>query len=334
MTSIGLKEQRRRDFTAVGIALILHLFIAGAFILSGILFFNDVEEYRGPVLVKLGRADAPEEEAEALPVSPVETVESPESTISEPVEKAEERESGAPEETVKPETADNESTVESPVSEEESGDSGQAAESAEASEGESGVEAVDAPPAAVEDPVTITHGREEGNAYETTYESEPGLVGRNVWIPIYLYMPLPQYIDLGIVDSMKSDSELDNRPGTRTAESKRVALRSYYSIETAEGLYLKEEPDPDLRPQVWSLLEDGGYSIRDAEYKAGRRLRPVVITFTIVNEDDRNALRDVTVTRSSGYGDIDEAVVYGFMKAQFYNSAEIPVKGRFTYRFD
>ena len=38
----------------------------GIFLLSQLLFFRDVEEYTGPVLVKLGRSDAPDKDIEKL----------------------------------------------------------------------------------------------------------------------------------------------------------------------------------------------------------------------------------------------------------------------------
>jgi len=44
-------------------------------------------------------------------------------------------------------------------------------------------------------------------------------------------------------------------------------------------------------------------------------------------------LEDVLLESSSGYSDIDTAVLYGFRKAEFSNSGSDSVSGRFTYRF-
>ena len=333
MSSNAFKEQRKRDLTAIIIAVALHLFVIGLMLLSNLLFYRDVEEYRGPVLVKLGRVNAPDEETDTLPVAPISTVEEESSVVEDTSESLEEIKTGNPEETVQIDESQNESAIERPVSDDENGDRGDSDTSSQETNPESSAVNEETSTTDAEELVTVTKGSEEGNAYETTYEATPGLVGRNLWIPIYMYMPLPQYVDKRIFDSIKSDEQLSNRPGTRTAESKVEFLLTYYKPEGDE-YYLFNPPDEDLRPQIWSILEDGAYELQYAEYKDGKNLRPVILTFTVNTNDEGTEIVDIQVNRSSGYGDIDDAVVYGFLKASFYNSSDIPVKGRFTYRFE
>jgi hypothetical protein len=98
---------------------------------------------------------------------------------------------------------------------------------------------------------------------------------------------------------------------------------------------LKGQKQPDLtsRPQIWSLLAEGGLDLKDSKYKP-MGLKPLIITFMVDVGEKETTLSNIQITRSSGNGEIDEAVIYGFQQAVFSNSANIPVKGRFTYRFD
>lgn len=333
MLSIALKEQRKRDLTALAVAIMIHLIIIGGILLSNFLFFSDLEEYRGPVLVKLGRADAPDVQTDTMPKAPESTEEEPASAVEEKPEVVEEVQKGIPRETVKTDESQNENAVERPISQEETGDRGDADTSSEKNTAESSTANDEGSPAEVEETVTVTKGSEEGNAFETTYESTPGLVGRNIWLPIYWYMPLPQYISTAIFEGIKSDEQLPDKPGKQTVKSKQNIFLQYYVL-TGDEYYLKNPPDIEYRPQVWSVLEDGSYDVKNAEYKIGKTLRPVVLTFTVSTSEVNNAISDVKISRSSGYGELDDAVKYGFLKASFYNSTDIPVKGRFTYRFD
>ena len=333
MISVAHKEQRKRDLTALAVAIAIHLFILGGFLLSHFLFFEDVEEYRGPVLVKLGRADAPDEVTDTMPKAPESTEEEQSSTTEDNIESTtEEIKTGDPQETVQVDEKQSENAVERPVSDEENGDSGDSQISSEESSNESRPVNQESSTEEAEEVVTVTQGSEEGNAFETTYEATPGLVGRNIWYPIYLYMPLPQYVDKKIFDSIKADRQWAQRPGSRSVESKEAAFLSYYKL-TDDGYYLNNPIHPDERPYIWSILEDGDYDLENAEYKEGKSLRPVVLTFTVSTGESDNPISDVNVSRTSGYGDIDDAVKYGFLKASFYNSSDIAVKGRFTYRF-
>ncbi|MBI9098864.1 MAG: hypothetical protein JEY91_10335 [Spirochaetaceae bacterium] len=332
MFSVAIKEQRKRDLAAISIALLIHLLILGAFFLSGLIFFNDVEEYRGPVLVKLGRADAPDEVTDTMPKVPESTEEEQSNTVEESPESTDEVKTGNPQETIKPDESKNENAVEMPVSEEETGDRGKSETSSEESQTESSTVNEETSTTEAEEPVTVTKGSEEGNAWETTYEASPGIVGRSFGDEIYQYMPIPQFVEKAVFDSIKDDPDLINR----TADKKRSILFRYYDLFGDEYL-LKDQIQPqyDERPQIWSILAEGGYNLKDPEYKqVVPSLRPLIITFTVGIGSEETFLNNVQVYKSSGNSEVDEAVIYGFQKAIFSNSSDTPVKGRFTYRFE
>jgi len=321
MSIKGDKEQHKRDLIAIGSALLIHILIAGGFIISHFVLFNDVEEYRGPVLVKLGRADAPDEVTDKQPALPANGENKEIVSENNDPEKTEEIKSGDPVESVKIDETDSQKAVDSVVSEKETGDLGDSDTSAEKTSESSNSATENVSEIEAEEIISITKGSEEGNAYETTYEASPGLVGRNWWIPIYMYMPLPQYIKKNVINSVKGDDEIADKPGSRTAEYKKDFLKNYYKL-IGDEYYLYNIPAKEERPQIWSILEDGNYNIKNAEYKKGRNLRDVTITFTISAVENEAMIEDAQINRSSGYGEIDEAVLYGFLKASFYNSAE------------
>jgi len=330
MSSVADKEQAKRDLSAIGIALLIHLIIGGVFVASHFLFIKDIEEYRGPVLVKLGRVDAPDMETDTLPVAPISSEEEQSSTVEESSENTEKIQSGNPRDTVKPDDSNSEAAVERPVSEDENGDRGDSDTSSEENSSESSTTNEETSTVEAEKLVTVTEGTEEGNAYETTYEASPGTVGRSFGNAIYLYMPVPQFVRIDVFDSIKDDPNLLSR----TAEKKRGVLFEYYDLFGEEYILKGQmQPDFDERPQIWSILSEGGYDLKNAEYKE-MGLNPLVITFTVDVGDRETSLSNVQIDRSSSIPTIDKAVIYGFQQAVFSNSSDIPVKGRFTYRFD
>ncbi|MBB6482241.1 hypothetical protein [Spirochaeta isovalerica] len=328
--SVAVKEQRKRDFSAIGIALLIHLIVVGAYLVSDYLFIEDLVDYSGPVLIKLGRADAPEEVTDSLPAAPVENIDEPDVTTEQPVETAEERKSGTVEETVKPEERESETAREIPVAEKEAGDEGQAEQSSESRTGESGPAVADAPPAEVEKVVDVTSGKEEGNSFETTFDATPGLVSRSFGAPIYFYLPLPPVISSSVFDSLKDDPVLS----TRTAEKKKGILNQYFALSDGD-YYRTKQPPPQYRPELWAILAEGGYDIgvyKSVDYNLkGKR---VVFTFVVEDREGMTVLSNVRFTDRTGFAEIDEAVFYGFQQATFSNSSETPIKGRFTYRFE
>jgi hypothetical protein len=331
MSSIAIKEQRKRDLTAITIAVLIHLLIIGGFFLSHLLFFQDIVEYRGPVLVKLGRADAPEELTDTMPKAPESTEDEQSSTVEETVEIEEEVQKGNPQETVSPDDKQSENAVERPVSDEENGDRGDAESSSEENNTESSPVNEETSTVESDEVVTVTEGSEEGNSWETTFEASEGTVARSFGNAIYLYMPLPQFVEEQVFENIKDDVNLISR----TAEKKRRILSEYYELFDNQYL-LKDQRQPHFseRPQIWSILAEGGYDLQNPEYKlVAPPLRDLIITFTVDTGDDQTNLSNIQVYRSSGPSEIDEAVIYGFQQAFFSNSSDVPVKGRFTYRF-
>ncbi len=317
MTPYQISWQKKRTRDSILAAVLLHLLLIGGMLLFGLLFRENLEEFSGPVLVKLGEpegADLP------LPPEPVDQESIPEETQPEPLDTPEEapvpEETSIPEEVPRtlPETQ-NAAEQQTPV------DSAETAPVQPVSPPQT-VEAPAAP-----EPVKI-QGSDAGNAYETVLATDEGRVGRNLWIPISLYMPLPVNIESSVIDNIRGDSL--NTP----EDYKRLLLRYYTEDPVRDGVYLLESnvslPE---RPTIWNLLENQtDYDVSQAEYKTGRTLNPVVLTFTVNPETNR--LEDVELDRTSGYGEIDEAVLYGFQASQYYNSTDRKIKGRFTYRFN
>ncbi|MDA3808911.1 MAG: hypothetical protein PF518_01145 [Spirochaetaceae bacterium] len=331
MSSIAEKEQTKRDLKSIGIALLIHLIIFGVFIGYSFLFSTDVDEYRGPVLVKLGRSNAPDIVTEKLPVMPESTEEQQSSTVESPGETTEEIKSGDPQETVKVDVSESDSAIARPVSDKESGDRGTSETSTKESSATSSSANSEIISKPADEMIIVSKGVEDGNAAETTFEASSGLVGRSFGAAIYQYMPLPQFIEKRIFDSLKDDVEFENL----TAVKKRGILSRYYDVYNKDEYILKGQKQPDLtsRPQIWSLLAEGGLDLKDSKYKP-MGLKPLIITFMVDVGEKETTLSNIQITRSSGNGEIDEAVIYGFQQAVFSNSANIPVKGRFTYRFD
>jgi outer membrane biosynthesis protein TonB len=177
---------------------------------------------------------------------------------------------------------------------------------------------------------TVVKGSEQGNSYETNFEEGASVVGRRLYVPIYLYLPLPYYVDTDIYNGIKASSD-----GFTNAENRKAEFRKYYKVSEGDWR-LKDTVPADERPHLWILLEDSGYKVSEADYKAGKQLRPVVLQFQVGPQrgDAIPVLESVKIVSSSGYSDIDDAVVYGFKKAAFSNSSPKSVIGRFTYTFD
>lgn len=177
----------------------------------------------------------------------------------------------------------------------------------------------------------VIKGSEQGNSYETNFEQGSSGVGRGLYVPIYLYLPLPYYINPEIYNGMKASGD-----GFTSAESRKSEFRKYYKL--VNGMWQRKEDSVpyDDRPRIWILLNESGYKISQADYKENKSLRPVVIEFQVGAQkgDEIPLLESVKVLNSSGYSDIDDSVVYGFKKASFYNNSPKRVTGRFTYSFD
>jgi len=195
--------------------------------------------------------------------------------------------------------------------------------------------AVSQPAVATPPPPIVIKGSESGNSYDMTIDAGSGRAGRSLYEPINLFMPLPTEVTSDVFNRIPDRIGL---PGT--AEQRKQEFNKSYALNTKGNWQLKgnKQPDYDLRPSLWTMLEDAGYDLKNAEYKMGKHLRPVVILFKIsaATTETRGApkIEEVIVEGSgSGYSDIDEAVLYGFKKAGFSNSGAISIQGRFTYRF-
>jgi outer membrane biosynthesis protein TonB len=175
-------------------------------------------------------------------------------------------------------------------------------------------------------------GSEAGNSFETNFDTGSGKISRSLYVPIYLYMPLPKYLDKTLYDAVPP-----SKFGMESAEVRKAHIRDLYDLQ---GTLLKLKQDVPLkdRPAIWVILEDAGYPLARADYKSGRSLRPIVIEFSVGPPAADYAssgapLLSSSVVSSSGYPEIDEAVLYAFRMAGFSNNSKATVKGRFTYDF-
>jgi hypothetical protein len=156
-------------------------------------------------------------------------------------------------------------------------------------------------------------------------------VARSLYIPIYRYMPLPMYVEPRVADKV-----LDPASSSFTPLAERTkAFKENYARE-GDVWRLKAPLPLSRREPLWTILEEAGYVVARADYKAGKVLSPVVLVFTVTPGVGyaNPTLTDVKITQSCGYSDIDEAVLYGFRQAVFSSSAKTPTTGKFTYRFD
>jgi len=173
-------------------------------------------------------------------------------------------------------------------------------------------------------------GSEMGNALDTTFVAAAGTVGRNLYVPIWLYMPLPSRIDDSTYQAIPADAG-----GFYTASARKEAFRGYYSQSGAVWT-LKSKVPYDARAFLWLMLQDAGYDPAHADFKAGANLRPVSIDFVVgpASPGSKPALVYVDLVSSSGSKEIDEAVLYGFRQATFFNNTGTSVSGHFTYDFN
>ncbi len=176
--------------------------------------------------------------------------------------------------------------------------------------------------------VVVMKGSEAGNSWETRFEGGSGLIGRSFYEDIYLYMPMPYEVPSQYFDAIPAR-------GFQDADAQKKLFLTRYVKEG--GSYVLKTPVPlSERYDLWLMLEDARFPVKRADYKKDKYLRPVVIRFRVGSTKGGTAptLMDVELKRSSGYSDIDEAVLYGFRRATFYNDSDKAVWGTFTYVFD
>jgi hypothetical protein len=175
----------------------------------------------------------------------------------------------------------------------------------------------------------VVQGQENGNVLETVFEGGAGHVGRSLYVPIYLYMPLPTSLSDRLVHRIPPSSD-----GFQTARARQENLEVWYH-PTVGGWRLRVQPPLDQRPALWIALQDAGYDVGKAEYKTVRTLAPVTLHFTLSSAKAGRPpeLLDVTLVSSSGDAEVDRAVVYGFRMSAFANGTGQDAQGVFTYDF-
>lgn len=300
---LRLRERKRMAIswsTALG-AWLLALLVAALLSSFGI---KELADYSGPVIVRLGSpegADAPRPKPIVEPVAvPAAAVAAPETPVAAAPASAPKPAAGP-----KPAVPAKPPSVPAPV----------AAASAST------------PPAPV-----VLRGSENGNSYDMTFDSSSGKAGRSLYIPIVLFMPLPFELSPSLYDAIPDLAGLQG-----TAAKRKAVFEASYAKNQKGNWQLKgnRQPEYDARPELWTMLEGAGYSLKEAEYKSGKYLKPVEVLFKVSQAGPSGIprLEDVLLESSSGYSDIDAAVLYGFRKAEFSNSGPASISGRFTYRF-
>jgi len=169
---------------------------------------------------------------------------------------------------------------------------------------------------------------EKGSASETTLGGAQGTVGQNLYVPIYYSFPLPKIVPASIYNAIP---DLTQSPNViiYSAQARKKAFASYYEFD-GSAYRLKMDVPLDQREPLWQILEDAGYNVADADYKKGRNLLPVVIVFTVTNN---NQIKGAEIYQSTGDADMDRAALNGFKRGMYWNKTGETVPGRFTYRF-
>jgi outer membrane biosynthesis protein TonB len=161
-------------------------------------------------------------------------------------------------------------------------------------------------------------GVEKGNRYTSTFGASTGPVGQNMYEPIWMYMPLPLRIDSSINVNIAA----------------KATFSKYYDISGPVWQLISQPPIAERNGYWNALVEGGGYDASAADYKTGRKLSPIVLEFAVGPvTKNRAELVDVRLVSSSGSPEIDQAVLYGFKRAAFYNQTKYAVGGKFVYEF-
>ena len=178
-------------------------------------------------------------------------------------------------------------------------------------------------------------GSEQGNALDTVLGASSGTAGRILYAPIYGYMPLPSRVPASIYEAIPAD-----KAGYFPAEARKKTFLKYYQVE-GDVLRLKEPVKIDQRQGLWLMLEEAGYDLASADYKDAVKNRVVVIEFVLSNTKQKDKggkpekveLVEVSLVSGSGSAEVDEAVLYGFKKATYFNQNDHAIEGKFSYRF-
>lgn len=318
-----LREQDRRRLAVSWLSSALFYVLAALlFLLFGILRIDEVSEYSGPVMIRLGQREGVEAEPRPLE-SPDSTERAPDPETlppepPEPLPASVEAASVPP----RPATAPAPSPSPGPAVPKPA-----PAPTAPATPAPAAPALPRTPPAP-----PVIKGSEVGNSYETTFEASSGTISRSLYEPVWLYMPPPKAVDDGVYVFMKP-----SRDGFYTVEDRKRIFEQWYARPAASGgkWVLKGEVPLTERPKLWLLMQESGLRQDEMDYRFRSGLKPVELSFRLTSADaGAPRLEEVRLVSSSGYPDIDEAVLYGFRQASFSNAADRSVTGRFVYRFE
>jgi len=317
MTPYQIRKQKRRTVTSFLSAFLLHFLIIGGILIYDYFFVEDLSEFSGPILIKLGEPVG--EDIPVLPekkpvTTPVEPSSSPAAAQETPREEPQDASVPAAQPVVK---SENPTLPAKPVE--------STTQNTASSTVKEAVPVTPSPVVPAEPQPVIVKGEEGGNSFEYQYQAEEGVISRSFGDEIFLYMPLPRTISAQLMARVTG-------PSYRIGMTRQDLIKQYYREVNGEFFYETEPLTGDVQA-VWDYLITAGYNYKNADYKSDGYLRPVVITFTI-SGDPRPVLLDVKLITSSGNPEVDRAVLEGFQSATFSNSSNRNIKGRFTYRFD
>ncbi len=305
------RETVRRNVRSWGGAALLYVVAFLILLVGDLVFPKPVEDAAGPVRVRLGSPTgiedyrAPTELPEPGTAAP-----SPETAVAAPAPPTQPA-ATRPAEPEKPEPKP-----------EATGSAPKPAETAPAPATQS-QPTRSAPATPVEAP-NVVKGSEAGNTYEFAFEAGSGVVGRTLYVPIYLYMPLPEDLSAWLLARLPQAPDGSASPVLAYYERSGTGMKKRTDVRA---------PLPE-RPRIWQILKDAGYDLLRADYRL-RNPKPVTIAFTVTAATGSSypVATGVSVVKSSGYSELDEAVLYGFAQAGFRNSSDRPERGSFTYVF-
>jgi len=328
----GLIENRHsRTGFAFALSLLGHMCIIGFFMVLRVCSVSDVGAMSGPMLIRIGSEIANED---MLKAAQSETVQEnsgevvPQETSANTAAKAAETQPPPSAVQSQPVNTNSGKTAQQTASQTSKASSTQAS----AAQPSSAQPSEQTKPA--EPQVTSIKGTETGNSYEIQYLGASGEVRRSLSVPIMLYMPVPNVLPASLIDGIR-DRVINGTIFATADELKKIMLKYY--VRTGDTYQLKGFAQPDFteRPDIWSILEANGYDMFNAEYKMGKNLRPVQIRFTVLppKGNEGGMLVNIKLIKSSGYSDIDEAVLFGFKQGRFSNSSNREIDAVFTYWF-
>lgn len=338
MRSDYLKAQdRKRAIFSWSMALFFYAALGGAIAARGLFAVDSLGSYSGPIMIRIGTPEGSDETSMSLPLPAAEAASIPEvsaeTSVSPPSPEpaaprpAEAKPAPAAAITPEPQAKAIVPSHEGSVEAVPPAPAGKAAVAGATAGTESNATGPTSP---VGSGTVTLKGSESGNSFQTSYEAGSGKIGRSLYVPIYLYMPLPQVVTKAVYDAIPGSKD-----GLLSSELRKVEFRSLYEA-VGDAWKLKTASPLVSRPRIWLMLQDAGYALARAEYRVGRNLKPVLLEFEVsAPEAEGNpVLLSVSVLSSSGYPEIDEAVVFGFRQAAFFNDSSRTVHGQFTYNFE